>query len=150
VNIIFGSWWFTTFVVSLVIARRIPYYDQLLGMKSSSTYSSFADQQQRPLSYYYDGERVLEEDHASPVGYKVPTFPDFEFDPSLVTNSGIRSCTLDSEFMFGLLVSVVIGTCLLFLAIGSWDDAFYSTFHSNNGSTFQGMISNGTVTDWFH
>jgi hypothetical protein len=114
--------------VSLFIVRRIPYYDQVLGMKRNSSHSF--DQQQKPLSYYYDGEKVLEEDHASPVGYKVPTLPDFEFDPSLITSSGIRWCKLDWEFTFGLLLAVSIGGCLMFLALNSWEEDLYSDVDS--------------------
>jgi hypothetical protein len=102
-------------------------------MKASSIYSSFANQQQRPLSYYYDGEKVLLEDHASPVGYKVPTIPDFEFDPSLVTNTGMKFCSLNNELIIGVLTSVAIGGCLLFLSLRNWDDNFYTSINSNGG-----------------
>jgi hypothetical protein len=116
-------------------------------MKSSSIYSSFVDQRQRPLSYYYDGERVLEEDHASPVGYKVPTIPDFEFDPSLVTNAGISCCTLNCELSFGLFIAVAIGGFLLFLSLSKWDDALYSIL---DGSTIHEVMGNISTSDIFH
>jgi hypothetical protein len=67
------------------------------------------------------GERLLIEDHASPVGYKVPSLPDFEIDPSLA-NSGLPCVSLTTELLFGLLMVLSIGTVLIGLAFTSWDD----------------------------
>ena len=132
--------------MSLFIVRRIPYYDQLLGMKSSKG-ASFPDRRQHALSYYYDGERILVEDQSSPVGYKVPTLPDFEFDPSLVTSAGLSWCTLDCELAFGLVVAACIGSALFFFAFTDVEDDFYTSLQSNFGDTIQGIIgSNSTLS----
>lgn len=67
---------------------------------------------------------MLIEDHASPVGYKVPSVPDFEIDPSLA-NTGSKCLSLTCEFMIGLLMAAAVGTWLVSLAYTTWEDHLY-------------------------
>lgn len=101
-NLFVGAWWTITLLVSLVFVRRIPYQDQ------------------KP-DY---GERVLMADQASPVGYKVPSVPDFEIDPSLV-DTGSPCLSLTTEFFIGLIIAVGVGTWLVSLAFTLWEDRLY-------------------------
>jgi len=82
------------------MVRKIPYFDQ------KPTYS----------------ERLLEEDHTSPAGYRVPILPNFEIDPALA-RTGSPCVPLNVEFIFGLLMSFVIGGGITFLAFTDWDDS---------------------------
>ena len=67
------------------------------------------------------GERLLIEDHASPVGYKVPSLPDFEIDPT-IANTGLPYVTISTELMIGMIMALCIGTVMIGLAFTSWDD----------------------------
>jgi hypothetical protein len=67
------------------------------------------------------GEQLLLKDHASPVGYKVPNLPDFEIDPSLA-NTGSSYLSLNVEFIFGIIISIVVGTFIIYLAFTGWDE----------------------------
>jgi hypothetical protein len=102
VNFVVGLWWFLTLFVSLFLLRGLPYQDQ------------------KPD----DGEKLLVEDHASPVGYKVPDLPDFEIDPALA-NTGSKCFSLKFEFAVGIIFAFVGGTGLIFLAFSNWDDDLY-------------------------
>jgi hypothetical protein len=82
--------------------RRIPYQDQ------------------KPTI----GERLLIETHASPVGYKVPSLPDYEIDPSLA-NTGSPYLSLTFELLIGLIMTMVVGTWLIGLAFTWWDENLY-------------------------
>lgn len=97
-----GIWWLVTTLLSLLLVRRIPYVDQSPE----------------------NGERLLIEDHASPVGYKVPSLPDFEIDPSMA-NTGCRWLPLNLEFFVGVLLAFVVGACLIALSFTEWDQQFY-------------------------
>jgi hypothetical protein len=98
-----GSWWLLTVIGSLLWCRQIPYREQTPG----------------------DGERLLEDCQASPVGYKVPSLPDFEIDSTL-SNSGIKWLPMWLEFAFGSLLAVAVGVWMIALAVTDWDERFYS------------------------
>lgn len=72
-----------------------------------------------------EGERLLEEYQASPVGYKVPSLPDFEIDPSLA-NTGIKWLPMWLEFAFGIILALAVGVWMVALAVTDWDERFYS------------------------
>ena len=100
VNIVVGGWWAVSLFTSLFLVRRIPYKD---------------------FHPVYDGEPLLVEDHASPVGYKVPSIPDFEIDPSL-SNTGSICLPLNFMFIFGMFMVFGIGGAIIYLAFTSWDE----------------------------
>jgi hypothetical protein len=99
VNIVVGAWWMITLFCSLFMVRRIPYKIQAPSV----------------------GEQLLLQDHASPVGYKVPNLPDFEIDPSLA-NTGSSYLSLTAEFLFGIIISIVVSTFIIYLAFTGWDE----------------------------
>lgn len=99
VNLGVGCWWTVTLLISLFLTKSIPYLDQAPS----------------------HGERVLVEDISSPVGYRVPSLPDFEIDPSLA-NTGIKVFPLACEFAFGTIVALAVGGWLIALAFTSWED----------------------------
>jgi hypothetical protein len=98
-----GIWWTVTLLISIVLVRRIPYRDQ------------------RPRI----GERLLIEDQASPVGYKVPSLPDYEIDP-ILANTGSPCLSLPLEVCLGVLLATIVGTWLIGLAFTMWDEDIYA------------------------
>jgi hypothetical protein len=103
VNFSIGIWWTVTLLVSVALVRRIPYRDQ------------------RPRI----GERLLVEDQASPVGYKVPSLPDYEIDPTLA-NTGSPCLSLPLEVCLGVVLAATVGTWLIGLAFTMWDEDIYA------------------------
>jgi hypothetical protein len=99
VNIVVGIWWMITLFCSLFMVRKIPYKIQTPSV----------------------GEKLLVKDHSSPVGYKVHNLPDFEIDPSLA-NTGSSYLSLKTEFIIGIILSIVVGSWIIYLAFTSWDD----------------------------
>jgi hypothetical protein len=99
VNVMVGAWWMTTLFCSLFMVRRIPY-----KVQSPSV-----------------GEQLLLKDHASPVGYKVPNLPDLQIDPSLA-NTGSSYLSLTAEFIIGIIISIIVGLFIIYLAFTSWDE----------------------------
>ena len=79
-----------------------------------------------------NGEVLLEKDHASPIGYKVPKLPDFEIDPSLA-NTGSSHLSLKTEFFIGILMSILVGTAIIYLAFTSWDEELIGEVQSYVG-----------------
>ena len=103
INLSVGVWWTITLLSSMFLVRRIPHQDQ------------------KPEF----GERLLIEDQSSPVGYKVPSLPDFEIDPSLA-NTGSKCLSLTCELVVGLILAISIGSGLIVLAFTSWEDNLYN------------------------
>jgi len=99
INFLIGFWWTATLSASIFMVRRLPVLDQ------------------KPEH----GEKILIEDQASPVGYKVPSLPDFEIDPSLA-NTGIKCLSLQFEFYFGIFMALVIGSLIVTLAFTNWEE----------------------------
>lgn len=124
-NFSVGAWWITTTVVSLFIVRNMPYYDQILSTHSGPPKED-SDEITAEFSYFYDGEKLLQDDHASPVGYKVPSLPDFEIDPTLISNLGMSCFSSNWELAFGLLLTAIIGGGLMYLAFTSLDDDVFT------------------------
>jgi hypothetical protein len=77
-----------------------------------------------------DEEPLLEEDHASPVGYKVPNLPEFPIDPSMAVR-GIRRLNVQFEFMIGVLMAIVLGAGMCFLGLINADDYLTASSISN-------------------
>lgn len=93
----------------MFLVRRIPYHD-ITTSNSAATI----------------GERLLIEDHSSPVGYKVPSLPDFEIDPT-IANIGLPCISLTTELVVGIVLALSAGTVLIGLAFTSWDDDVHDT-----------------------
>ena len=73
-----------------------------------------------------DGERLLIEEHASPVGYKVPKLPDYEIDPSLAQQG--NSCfSIKFQFIFGILFALVVGVVMAVFGLLNWAEVVSDT-----------------------
>ena len=72
-----------------------------------------------PIRDYPDEEPLLEEDHLSPVGYRVPNLPDFPINPSQ-GKRGIRQLSLRVEVCVGLVLAALIGAGVTTLAFTGW------------------------------
>jgi hypothetical protein len=102
VNIAVGGWWTITLISSLCLVRNIKYVDEK---------PSF-------------GEKLLVEDHASPVGFKIPSLPDYEIDPSMA-KSGNKWVPLQVEFIIGVILAIGVGGGMIALGYTSWDEDVY-------------------------
>jgi hypothetical protein len=100
VNIAVGGWWALTLLISLFLARKIPYHDAHPN---------------------YDGEPLLIADQISPVGFKVPSLPDFSIDPGLA-QTGLSWVSLRVELMTGIFVALVCGAGIVYLGFTEWDE----------------------------
>jgi hypothetical protein len=118
INHIVGSWWTVTLIVSLFLVRKVPHKEQ------------------KPAE---NGERLLVEDHGSPVGYKVPSLPDFEIDPSLA-NTGSKWVPIQLEFLVGLIMALGVGGFIIALAYTNLDESL----NDNLQDAVKGFMSNGT------
>lgn len=103
VNIIVGLWWAITLLFSICLIPKIQYKDQ------------------KPQS----GEKLLVENHESPVGYQVPLLPDFEIDPGMA-DTGSKCLSLRFELIVGVILAIAGGAGMITLAFTSWDEDFYS------------------------
>jgi hypothetical protein len=131
VNITVGIWWTVTLLYSLILVRRIPYHDPT---KITSSNNNGNDNNSAMLSMMKIGERLLVEDHASPVGYKVPSLPDFEMDPTVLANAtGISCCPIKMEIFLGVLLALCGGAVLIGLSFTTFDDEVQDTI----AETFQ-------------
>jgi hypothetical protein len=114
VNMAVGSWWCLTLLCSLFLVRRIPCMDHHPD---------------------YDGEPVLLEDHASPVGYKVPNIPDFEIDPSFAKR-GFPLIPYWVELVLGGLMAIGLGSGIVALGYTSMDEAILRAVQNTTMSFF--------------
>lgn len=101
-----GGWLFATFFTNLIVAFRMTYYD-LSGASAS------------------DVEPLLLKDHASPVGFKVPSLPDFEMDPSLAWK-GCVCFTAVLELIVGICLAGLVGGFIIYLGFYRWDEVVVS------------------------
>jgi hypothetical protein len=71
-----------------------------------------------------DEEPLLEEVHASPVGYKVPHLPDFPIDPNLTYKgwAPFPCCCVGFEYLLGIAVAVRLGGFICFLGLTDLDE----------------------------
>ena len=72
-----------------------------------------------------DEEPLLEQDHASPVGYKVPNLPEFPIDPSLA-NLGMSWLDIRLEFAIGCLLSIAVGGGMCLMSFTNADEELAS------------------------
>lgn len=91
INLVVGVWFFLTLVICLCVVRQIPFVDQ------------------KPS----DAERLLEPDQSSPAGFRVPSLPDYEIDPSLA-QTGLSCCSLNYEFATGILMAFALSGGMIY------------------------------------
>lgn len=97
-----GGWWTITLISSLCLVRNIKHVDEKPNF----------------------GEKLLVEDHASPVGYKVPSLPDYEIDPSMA-KKGSKWVPLQMEFIIGVILAIGVGGAIVAFGYTSLDEDFY-------------------------
>jgi hypothetical protein len=98
VNIIIAIWWVASVCLNIILAWRTPFHDQKT----------------------LDSEHLLIADHASPAGFKVPSLPDYEIDPSF-GHTGIRWLPKCVELVFGMVLAAAVCAGLLLLSFSDWD-----------------------------
>jgi len=91
VNIIVGGWWSITLISSLCLLLR----------KNESV-----------VQNDHTGENVLKEDQSSPVGYKVPSLPDFEIDLDR-EDTGSKYLSSQSVLLIGVILAIGAGTAMI-------------------------------------
>ena len=70
----------------------------------------FASQQiSTPEPHPEDSNPILVRDETSPVGYKVPNFPDFAIDPIHFGNQGLPCFSIKTEMVVGTLLGIGVG-----------------------------------------
>lgn len=88
INITVGLWFAMTSITCLVAAVKM-----------------IAPQDTHPE----DTDPILVEDQTSPVGYKIPNFPEYPIDPIHFGSKGCNCFSLKFEVAIGLVVSIGIG-----------------------------------------
>mmetsp|Transcript_15154 Transcript_15154/g.28736 ORF Transcript_15154/g.28736 Transcript_15154/m.28736 type:complete len:267 (-) Transcript_15154:80-880(-) len=114
VNVAVGGWWAFTMIVSLLMAHRIPYHDAHPN---------------------YDGEPLLVADQGSPVGFKVPSLPDFTIDPGLA-QTGNKCFSIRFEVISGIIFALLAGAGIVFLAFTDWDETVVEEVESTASDLF--------------
>lgn len=109
VNIVVGGWWTFTFISSILMVMAIPYDDYNITPAEPE-----------------DEEQLLVQDHASPVGFKVPNLPDFELDPTLAGSVVAPVCPLSFLCAFGIFLAVCFGGGIVYLGLIDDDDDFWT------------------------
>jgi hypothetical protein len=99
VNIAVGSWIGMTLLVNLIVAVH--------------------QRQNRPLSKENLHDLILSKDHRSPVGYRVPPFPDFLVEPIRAKRS-ISFISLEQEICLSVLVAITMMGVIVSMAFTGW------------------------------
>jgi len=86
-NIVLGSWFTFTVITCIFAALKI----------------------EPPAPHPDDDDRILVEDQTSPVGFKVPNFPDYPFDQKLLNDERAECCSLRTEIIIGVIPCVLFG-----------------------------------------
>ena len=105
IEIILGGWFALTSVACIFAAQRVA----------------------PPLhSGEGDDNRLLVETQTSPVGYRVPNFPDYPLDPGSYGSRGVSCGSLRKNTVVGVLVSLAVGVAVvmqgLYNYLGSAND----------------------------
>ena len=103
VNVIVGAWWFFTAVASLWTVFRSESMNN--AMVSSS-----------------DNEPLLLASHASPVGFKVPSLPDYEMDPSLAWTGKLSFLHIQAVFVIGIVCAAALGLGMVWWGVSNWGE----------------------------
>lgn len=116
VNFFVGTWWALSLIASLTV----------LFCKEIRKDKEF-DPFRRDYLFPNDEEPLLEEEHKSPIGYKVPHLPLFPVNPSY-THKGLGSCCcsfqLGIEYALSLIVAIAVGGFICYLGVTKLDDEF--------------------------
>ena len=114
-----GAWWALSLIASLT----------LLFCREKKKDKEF-DPFKRDYTFPNDEEPLLEEEHQSPTGYKVPHLPLFPVNPSYTQRGvlGPRCCSsffqLGIEYSLSLLFALGVGGFICYLGTTTLDDEF--------------------------
>jgi hypothetical protein len=70
-----------------------------------------------PEPHPEDSNPILVEDQTSPVGYRVPNFPDYPIDPIHFGKQGLPCLSVQLEMLFGLFVGIGMGAFVVTTAL---------------------------------
>mmetsp|Transcript_25106 Transcript_25106/g.43959 ORF Transcript_25106/g.43959 Transcript_25106/m.43959 type:complete len:563 (-) Transcript_25106:78-1766(-) len=106
VNMSVGIWWCVSLIACLLV---------LHGRKS--------------VEYWPDTkEPLLIEDHASPIGFKVPHLPDFPIDPVFAAKPTTFCMNVTMELLVGVLLALGVGGFLFFLGYSNLGDQILGSY----------------------
>lgn len=113
VNFSVGIWWSLSLIASLTMLLRKELHK-----------NSNQDGDENNCLLPDDEEPLLQEDQASPVGYKVPHLPDFPIDPSLTYTGWVPfcCCSVGFEYIMGIVVAVGVGGFICYIGLTDLDD----------------------------
>mmetsp|Transcript_23221 Transcript_23221/g.64574 ORF Transcript_23221/g.64574 Transcript_23221/m.64574 type:complete len:545 (+) Transcript_23221:71-1705(+) len=114
-NIVVGGWFFAAMVTSLATMWRMP------SMHHATISSS-------------DNEPLLIASQASPVGFKVPSLPDYEMDPSLAWTGSLVFLHVQAVFVLGLVLAGAVGLGLVWWGLSDWGEDVVD--HVKNSTDF--------------
>jgi hypothetical protein len=114
VNVGVGTWWSLSLIASLSMLLREELRKNRMKDGHTNNDCLLPD----------DEEPLLQEEQASPLGYKVPHLPDFPIDPSLTYNgwAPLCCCSVSFEYVLGIAVAVGVGAFICFLGLSGLDD----------------------------
>ena len=81
-----------------------------------------------------DDDAILVADETSPVGFKVPNFPDYPINPIDLGQKGLPCCTMKIETIVGLLVSLGVGFMVISMSLFGYVDVANEAIASANES----------------
>lgn len=87
----------------------------------------------RVIPFIPEPEPLVEEEQASPVGYRVKQIPDFKLDPNGSAKPHLPSAFLYCEIVFGILMAIGIGGLIVYSAFTDKDDEFTSGSYTFDG-----------------
>jgi hypothetical protein len=113
VNFAIGGWWGSSLISSLTMLLRKEIRKS--NKKDGETMGCLLPDDEEPL---------LQEEQASPVGYKVPHLPEFPIDPSLTYKGWAPCCcwSVGFEYAVGVMVAIGVGGFICYLGITDLDD----------------------------
>jgi hypothetical protein len=113
VNFSVGAWWSLSLIASLTALLRKELRKN--GKQDGQDINCLLPDDEEPL---------LQEEQASPVGYKVPHLPDFPIDPSLTYKGWVPfcCCSVGFEYLMGVTVAVGVGGFICYLGLTDLDD----------------------------
>ncbi|KAL3905831.1 MAG: hypothetical protein SGILL_009520 [Bacillariaceae sp.] len=113
VNFAVGGWWGFSLIASLTMLLRKEIH------KNKKNHGNNTG-----CLLPNDEEPLLQEEQASPVGYKVPHLPEFPVDPSLTYEGWAPFCcwSVGVEYIVGVLVALGVGGFICYLGITDLDD----------------------------
>lgn len=87
----------------------------------------------RVITYIPEPEPLVEEEAASPVGYRVKQIPDFKLDPNGSAKPHLPPSLLYCEVVTGVILAIGIGGLIVYSAFTDRDDKITSASYTLDG-----------------